>query len=421
MKWQLDQFRGKDIVFVGAGKGRALAGVQAFLSAHGNINSFAAIDKQDNDNPLEFLTSYDAGKTVFIKNEAVPGSEMPVSYYTPLQLFFELVGQCDAVTVGITGTKGKSTTAALTAHILQSAGKDVVLAGNIGQSPLSSLDKANTDTIFVLELSSYQLSDLAISPHISACLNLYNDHTDWHGSLDGYWEAKHNIMRYASAEDIFIYNPDFPELKKWATTANCKTIAIDKSTPLDLSHAQLFGEHNRLNALVAREIAHQFDISDHIISGAIDSFTPLKHRMQLVATVNKRTYIDDGIGMTPESTLASLTAISQKYGHIGCVLLGGQDRNYHYKNLMTAIAKLQVPALVLFPDTAQKMKEAFPATYTPHILETTSMETAVKWASRQAPIHTTIVLSTAAPSYSLWKDFEEKGDQFQRAISRLTS
>lgn len=419
MNWPLENFSGKDVVFVGAGKGRAMAGVQEFLTRNASLKSFTGIDKQAGDKPLGFLLDYDTSRTMFIKNEGIPGQEMPVPYTTAMQLFFELVKQTGATTVGITGTKGKSTTTALTAHILKSAGRDVVLAGNIGVSPFEGLEGATNKIIFVLELSSYQLSDLKVSPHISACLNLYNDHTDWHGSLDKYWEAKHNIMRFAGDQDVFIYNPDFPALKDWADNANCKTVAIDTSERLDISKAKLFGEHNRLNALIAREVARQFNIDDETTLAAINSFEPLRHRMQLVATKNNRTFIDDAIGMTPESTTASLKAVSQKFGQIGCLLLGGQDRNYDFSELMKFIASQKIPKLVLFPDTVKKMQAAMPADYQPEIYEISDMAAAVKWAADNAPQNSVVLLSTAAPSYSLWRDFEDKGDQFQTAVRGL--
>ena len=420
MKWQLDQFADKDIVFVGAGQGRSLSGIRDFLEKNGHIDLFSAVDKDTSDQPLAFLKSYNQDRTVFIKNEAIPGHEMPVPYITPLQLFFRLAGSVGATTVGITGTKGKSTTTALTAHILKAAGKRVVLAGNIGVSPFSALDTATADTIFVLELSSYQLDDLRVSPHVSACINLYNDHTNWHGSLEKYWEAKHNIMRYAGPDDLFIYNPSFPELTRWASEASCRTKAIDPDAHLELSHAKHFGEHNRHNALIAREIAREFGIDDDAIQQAVDSFVPLRHRMQVAAIKNGVAYIDDAIGMTPESTMASLKAIHEKFGTIACVLLGGQDRNYDFTPVIEFIASLDIPNIVLFPDTIAKMRSAFPADYHPNVFETKSMTDAVRFATEHATENSVVVLSTAAPSYSLWRDFEEKGDQFQDAVRTLS-
>lgn len=419
MKWQLDQFADKDVVFVGAGQGRSLAGIQDFLERHAHIDLFTAVDKQAGEKPFEFLNSYNPSRTVFIKNEAIPGRELPVPYLTPFQIFFSLVAKTGAKTVGITGTKGKSTTTALTAHILKTAGKRTILAGNIGVSPFPALDTATADTIFVLELSSYQLDDLRVSPHVSACINLYNDHTNWHGSLEAYWEAKHNIMRYAGPDDLFIYNPSFPAMQAWAKDAVCRTKAIHPDEHLDMSHARLFGDHNRQNALIAREIAREFGVDDKTSQQAIESFVPLRHRMQVVAIKKGVAYVDDAIGMTPESTMASLKAIHDKFGSISCVLMGGQDRSYDFTCVMELIASLEVPNVVFFPDTIEKMRAALPKDFTPNILETRSMVEAVRFAANHATEDSVVVLSTAAPSYSLWRDFEEKGDQFQAAVNEL--
>ena len=419
MTFDLAEFKDKDVVFVGVGKGRAVEGIKPFLEQHAQLKSFSGVDKQAGDKPLDFLLEYDQSSTIFIKNEGIPGTEMPVPYMTPLQLFFRLARDNQLTIVGITGTKGKSTTTALTADMLKAGGKNVVLAGNIGISPLPALESAAADTIFVLELSSYQLSDLTISPHVSACINLYNDHVPWHGSLENYWEAKHNIMRFAGPDDVFVYNPDFPALQEWAKDAQCKTVAIDPREQVDLSGAKLFGGHNGLNVLVAREIARQFGIDDTAVMQAVRKFEPLRHRMQTVAVKDGRTYIDDAIGMTPESTLAGLTAITKAVGPIGCLFLGGQDRGYDFDELMKAIASYNVPHLVLFPETEAKMKAAMPDGYKPAIFETQSMQDAVAYAAEHAPENSVVLLSTAAPSYLLWKDFEDKGDQFQAAVNAL--
>jgi UDP-N-acetylmuramoylalanine--D-glutamate ligase len=419
MKFDLSDFAGKDVVFVGVGKGRSMAGIQPFLEKHTSLKSFTGVHKQDGPEPLAFLKEYNPGTTIFFKNEAIPGSEMPVPYTTPLQVFFRIAHENNLTTVGITGTKGKSTTASLTAAILEQAGKKVALAGNIGVSPLPTLSEATPETIFVLELSSFQLSDLHVSPHISACINLFNDHTDWHGSLESYWEAKHNIMRFAGPNDTFIYNPDYTTLRTWAEEARCQTKAIDPTEKLDLSGAQLFGDHNVLNALIAREIARQFGVRDETSMQAIRQFAPLRHRMQTVATKHGRTYVDDAIGMTPESTMASLAAITKSIGPVGCLLLGGTDRNYDFTDLMQAIARYNVPHLVLFPETEELMKASLPADYHPQIYETKSMIDAVRYAADHAPENSVVLLSTAAPSYVLWADFEDKGDQFQSAVTAL--
>lgn len=418
MKWDLSKFNAKDVIFIGGGKGRSEHGVKSFLTKHVKLASFSSIEKTD-DNLSNLALRYNLDETIFIKNEAIPGREVNVPYITPMQLFFELIHNTSITTIGITGSKGKSTTTALVAHILSEADKEVYLAGNIGVSPFVFLDEAGDKSIFVLEISSYQLSDMTISPHISACLNLYNDHTDWHGSLENYWEAKHNIVRYAHKEDIFVYNPNFPALVLWAKQASCKTIAIDVNEKLSLNHALLFGQHNKLNAIVARQIARQLGVSDSISNQAIASFKPLQHRMELIKVISDVYYIDDAIGMTPEATFASIKAIRSKYGPIGCLLIGGQDRNYDFSQLINEIVEQKIGNLVLFPDTVDKLLSLLPKTYKPNILVSTSMDEAVFFAYLHTPPHHVVLLSTAAPSYSLWTDFEQKGNQFVAAVNRL--
>jgi len=148
-------------------------------------------------------------------------------------------------------------------------------------------------------------------------------------------------------------------------------------------------------------------------------FEPIKHRMQTVAVKGTRTYVDDAIGMTPESTLAGLKAITEHIGPVGCLFLGGQDRDYDFTELMKAIASYNVPHLVFFPETEAKMKAGMPDGYKPAMFETQSMTDAVTYAAEHAPENSVVLLSTAAPSYLLWKDFEDKGDQFQAAVNAL--
>ncbi len=421
MNWPLEQFEDKSVVFVGVGQGRSMNALESFIIANANVVSFEGVDKQDTTEPLEFLKQYDADNSVFIKNEGIPGHEMPVPYVTPINIFFACIEKLQARTVGITGTKGKSTTAALTADMIRAGGyNDVRLAGNIGTSVFEGIETATKDTVFVIELSSYQLSDVEYSPSVAACINLYNDHADWHGSVGAYWEAKHNIIHRSQKSDLFVYNPAFPELERWAQHATCRTIAIDPNEDIDLSRSSLYGDHNKLNALIARLIAREFDVPDEISQQALDSFHPLPHRMEFVAEKDGHIFIDDAIGMTPESTTASINAILEKYGSIGCLFLGGTDRGYDFREFFKFIEKQQVPNIILFPDTIAIMRASMPESYRPNILEASDMRTAVRWAHEMAPKQSVVLLSTAAPSYSLWKKgFEEKGRQFKQNVLEL--
>jgi UDP-N-acetylmuramoylalanine--D-glutamate ligase len=415
----LDQFDGKNVVFVGVGRGRSFESFRDFATKHSKALSVTGVDKQDGPEPLAFLKDYDPATTVFVKNEGIPGTEMPVPYLTNMNLFFELVEKLGARTVGVTGTKGKSTTTALTAAMLRTGGLDVILAGNIGVSVFEDLENATKDTVFVLELSSYQLSDIQHSPNIAICINLFNDHADWHGSQKAYWEAKHNIMRFCGPDDLFIYNPDFPALQDWADGATCRTAAIDAQEEINMDNTALYGEQNRLNALAARLAARELGVSDEDCQAALDEFKPLEHRMEKVPTTNEHVFINDAIGMTPESTLASMKAVTTKHGPIGCLFLGGQDRGYDFSELVSQIAAANIPNLVLFPDTEETFKKMLPDGYTPEIFETKDMDEAVKWAAEHAPAGSVVLMSTAAPSYSAWSGFEEKGTLFKAAVAKL--
>jgi UDP-N-acetylmuramoylalanine--D-glutamate ligase len=415
----LDIFDNKDVVFVGVGRGRSFEGFRNFIKSHGKALSISGVDKKAGERPLDFLKEYDSAKTVFIKNEAIPSHEMPVPYLTPMNIFFEVIEKLGARTVGITGTKGKSTTTALTSAMLKAGGLDVVLAGNIGVSVFDEIDRASAKTVFVLELSSYQLSDIKHSPNIAVCINLYNDHSDWHGSRDLYWKAKQNIVKFSKKNDLFIFNPNFQVLEDWANSADCRHLAIDTTEVIDMSKTKLYGEHNRLNALAARMVARELGVSDTDSQKALDDFTPLEHRMEFVANKNNHIFINDAIGMTPESTLASMKAVNKKHGRIGCLLLGGQDRGYDFGELVTLLLDYKIPNIVLFPDTVNKFKQLFPSDYQPNIFETRDMAEAVLWADKNTPEDSVVLLSTAAPSYSVWTGFEEKGSLFKQAVDRL--
>lgn len=415
--WKLDKFAGKEVVFIG--RGREGLSFEKFIKKHGQIADFRFVDQKDGPGYLEKLNELDLKKSVVVKTAGCPGRLVPVAYTTPTQVFFELVGQTGATTVGVTGTKGKTTTSSLIAAMLSQAGKQVIICGNIGRPMLDYLDGATDQTIFVIELSSQQLDDIKISPNIGVATNIYNDHVDYHGSQKAYQEAKHNICRYMTPDDCFIYNPSFPLLQEWASQTAGRAIAIDGDEAIDMSKTSLIGVHNRLNAIMARTVATLLGASAQDCQQALNQFAPVRHRLQLVRQHSGLSYVDDAIGSQPEATIAGLHAVQTAIGPIGCLLLGGKDRQYDFSELIKEIANQTIPCLVLFPETGALIKQALPASYQPKIFETTSMAEAVEWASQNTPQDTVVLLSSAAPSYSLWKDFEEKGNLFQDAVNKL--
>jgi len=419
MKWDLKQFDNKDVIMTGQNRDMTLT--RQFLEKHAKAKSYHHIFIEvDSKTPVyEQLGNPDPNQTIVIKAPGVPGRRMSVPYITSAQLFFDLARQLGATIIGVTGTKGKTTTASLTQAMFEASHKPAVLCGNMGTSFLPLLEGETDQTIFVAELSSQMLEDLSVSPHIGIITNLYNDHTDYHGSLENYYKAKHKLVAHMHPNDLFIYNDRVELLKKWAQEIPARTIAISGNEPIDMSKTGLIGEHNRLNAIMARTAAMEYGVSESVCQQALDKFQPIKHRLEPVATINRITYIDDAIASQPEAAIAGLKAISQQVGPVGCLLLGGQDRDYDFGPLMQAVGEAAIPSLVLFPDTIQKMKTAMPKNYLPAILETSDMKEAVAWASQQAPKDSVVLLCSGAPSYSIWKDFEHKGDLFQAAVQSL--
>ncbi|HEY8998939.1 MAG TPA: UDP-N-acetylmuramoyl-L-alanine--D-glutamate ligase [Candidatus Saccharimonadales bacterium] len=419
MTHDLSSFKGKDVILIG--EGRDMLATADFLREHTEARSFTHrfFDPHKGESAYEQFGSPDLNQTVIIKTAGVPGSAVGAPYTTSTELFFKLIKPMGNTTIGVTGTKGKTTVASLIARMLEAAGKDVILCGNIGKAMITYLDEARPETIFVIELSSYQLDELRVSPHIACVTNLYYDHVDYHGSLDAYWESKHHIVEFMGPGDIFVYDPGFAKVAEWAKASKATTITIDANESLDMSSTKLIGDHNRVNAVMAKTVAMQAGASKEDCARALEGFEPVTHRLQTVRTVREVTFIDDAIASNPEAAVAGIEAVTKQVGPVGVMLLGGKDRGYDYHALMQKLADAKVPSLVFFPETTAKMKVAMPADYTPETFETENMDEAVQWAAAHAPKGSVVLLSNGAPSYSLWKDFEEKGDQFQAAVGKL--
>ncbi|MFA6353921.1 MAG: Mur ligase family protein [Candidatus Paceibacterota bacterium] len=343
------------------------------------------LDQGIDNNYLEKQSNYDLA----IKTPGISRSKIEIPYTTATNIFFS---ENKNLTIGITGSKGKSTTASLIYEILKKAGKKVRLLGNIGNPMLGALlESPKIDGIFVIELSSYMLEDIEYSPNVAVLLNLFPEHMNYHGGVENYYKAKNNIFKFQKPNDISFCPPFITKV------------------PLKNFEIPLLGTHNLENIKAAVKVAKLFKISDKIIREAIINFKSLPHRLEYVGEFKKIKFYDDAISTTPESTIAALKALPQT----ATIMLGGEDRGYDFSVLEKVLRKSNVKNLVLFPDTGKrilKSKKGF------KILETNSMEKAVDFAFKNTPEGTICLLSNASPSYSLWKNFEEKGDLFKKFV-----
>jgi len=397
----------KKILILGYGKeGKA---TEKFLKKYLPETVIGIADQNVDPNYLDEQKKYDLA----VKSPGVPKRLVTIPYSTATNIFLANINN---IVIGVTGTKGKSTTASLIYSILKTAGKKVHLVGNIGRPMLLELFKQpDKDEIFVCELSSYQLDDIRYSPHISVITNLFPEHMNYHGSIDNYYLAKKNILKFVKPDDYYCYNPNYPLLKQWTENIKCHLLPSNRIIYFDQSANPLIGEHNLENIDAATAVAKIFDISDEIIKNAVRNFQPLPHRLQFVGKFKDILFYDDAISTTPESTVCAINSFQK----IGTIFLGGLDRGYDFNELSKIIIDKKIPNIVLFPDSGEKIFNLLKKVIRINFLKTKSMEEAISFAYKNTPANTVCLLSTASPSYSLWKNFEEKGNQFQLFVKKL--
>lgn len=394
----------KNALILGYGKeGRV---TERYLKRYHADLKLGIADQKDGPNYLATQKNFDMA----VRTPGVAKGKVKIQYTTATNIFFSRVKQ---LTIGVTGTKGKSTTAALINAMIKAGGKKGRLLGNIGRPALGMLSRPiGADDIFVVELSSYQLDDIEASPRIAVVLNLWPDHMNYHGSAEKYYRAKKNIINWQRSSDVFVYNPNDKRLSAWAGEARAKTAAFASDIPLPDNNIPLIGEHNRENVRAAVAVARLLDIADGSIAEAIISFKPLPHRLESLGVEGGITFYDDAVSTTPESTIQAILALK----NIGTIFLGGEDRGYDFSELEKVVRAHHIRNVALFPDSGARI---FKSRRGLNILETSDMAQAVKFAFVYTPPGSICLLSTASPSYSLWKNFEEQGRQFQAAIRRL--
>lgn len=404
---KLNELRNKKILIVGYGiEGKA---TYAFLKKNLPGVTVDIVDKKDSPDYLSRQKDYD----VAVRSPGVHPGELTIPYTTATNIFFANV---KGFTIGVTGSKGKSTTASLIFSILKEANYSVHLVGNIGTPMLSALsDEPEGKKYYVCELSSYQLTDIEYSPDIAVIVNLFPEHMDYHGSVEAYYEAKKRILRYATAKTRFVYNPEYRELSELARASIAQATPFRSDIPVPENDIPLLGKHNRDNIRAAATVATLVGIDDSVVQEAVKKFTPLRHRLQFVGEFKGIRFFDDAISTTPQSTICAIDSLSP----IGTLFLGGQQRGYDFSDLADRIKQANIKTIVLFPDSGQIIrKELEKKNVMGEIYETDDMEEAVQFAYAHTPKDTICLLSTASPSYSVWKNFEEKGDLFQSFVKK---
>jgi UDP-N-acetylmuramoylalanine--D-glutamate ligase len=323
--------------------------------------------------------------------------------------------------LGVTGTKGKSTTAALAHHIARAGGERAELAGNIGRPALELLD-ADPEALAIVELSSYHVADLAVGPEVATITNLYAEHADWHGSEQAYRAEKLRILALPGVERAVLWARQ-PELAAAPTAAERRlfgepsgwdvidgALAYAGETRLAAAGLPLAGEHNALNLCAALTALEAVGIAPASPADALAGFEPLPHRLQTIAEIGGVTWVDDSISTTPESALAALASFP---GRPLVLLGGGQDRGQDYTALGAELARSGT-ALVAMGSTGPRLRDAAREAGVPaaRALLAEDLAGAVALARELVVPGAVVLLSPAAPSYDRFRDFEERGERF---------
>jgi len=330
----------------------------------------------------------------------------------------------DAKTICISGTMGKSTTAALTAHLLSSAGVKTCLAGNIGRPMLDCGDE-DVDW-WVIELSSYQITDLEANPDIALLLNLSAEHVDWHGGAERYAADKLKLAELAADGRVIANFTDAALVKKLAdfpavtwfnhfdTWQACDSGVTGTHKRHVDAPASLPGEHNMQNLAAALTVVDELGLEIENLGEALSSFTGLPHRLQLIGERAGIRYVDDSISTTPVSVSAAL----QTFGNRDVVLLlGGMDRGLDWNEFAIGLAGRIPHAIITLPDNGPRifacLKEAGIAPEGGlHAVE--KLSDAVQLARELVPEKGCILLSPGAPSFPHFRNFEARGNQFKK-------
>ena len=346
------------------------------------------------DNYLQNLNNYD----IILKTPGISFAHLnyyiePEKISSQTALFLQYYGK---QTIGITGTKGKSTIASLINHILRKYNRNVVLAGNIGVPFFDIADKITQQTWVVAELSAHQLEFVQHSPHIAIWLNLYQEHLDHFNSFSSYGQAKLNITKYQNENDILVYNKD----DEWITKFLFQHNFVRKFYPFS----------NDVKYKAARVTCGLLGIIDYKIEKAIASFIPLEHRQEFVGEKHGIRFYNDSIATVPEATIFALETLAE----VNTLLLGGFDRGIDYTVLYDFLQKKPVENIVFMGPAGMRMKTEWKTTIH-HIVEN-DMQKIIQFAIARTKKGKICLLSPAAASYDQYTNFEERGKLFKKWV-----
>jgi UDP-N-acetylmuramoylalanine--D-glutamate ligase len=349
--------------------------------------------------------------------------------------------------IGVTGTKGKGTTCTLITKMLLAAGKDARVGGNIGIPPLSFIGELTPESWVILELSSFQLSDIRYSPPIAVCLMVVPEHLNWHADMADYKTAKSRLFAQQTADDVAIYlasNPDTTEIasagagrklpyyQQPGAWVNGTAVTIDGQEICTTDELKLLGKHNWQNVCAAVTAVWEAGIRDiAAMRSVLTSFSGLEYHIERIRELDGVQYYNDSFGTTPETAIVAMEAFSEPK----IMIVGGSDKGVEFDGLAQAIAAQNVRHVVLIGNTAPSDGQLPTASLkiaaaleVQHFTNVTSlvrrggptMQEAVDTARAVAQAGDVVLLSTGCASFDMFPNYKARGAQFTETVNALS-
>jgi len=442
----IEKLKDKSICILGLGKEGM--STYKFIRRHLPNKFITIIDKKDvsnlisddnvkliyGDDYLDNLDKYD----LIIKSPGISFKDINIDSIkdkitSQLQLLLEVFKNN---TIGITGTKGKSTTSTLIHKIIKDQGYDTYLLGNIGNPMFDDIENFNSDTYLVIEMSSLQLEFVKVSPHIGIVLNLLEDHLDHAGTVYHYHECKMNMFKYQESNDYSIYSLDDINTVSWLNNnkylSNMYKVTLNNKVDNNIiylnndnvvfnnnilynknSKRNLVGDHNLSNIMFALLVSNILKLDINKTIESINTFSPLEHRLELVGTYNEITYYNDSISTIPMATINAVKALK----NVDTLIFGGMDRGIDYNDLVDFLSKSNINNLICMPTTGNKIGERLKEiTTNKNIYFIETLKEAVDKAKIVTEKGKICLMSPAASSYEYFKNFEEKGTKYKEYV-----
>ena len=409
-----------------------------FIEMYDDVAKDENIEITSKDDYLINLEQFDIiMKTPGLSFKNVDTSKFIHKIKSQLELFLEFI---DVFTIGVTGTKGKSTTSSLIYSIINEQCQDVHLLGNIGVPLFNEIDKLTEKSIVVLELSSHQLEYVEVAPNISIILNIFEEHLDHYKSYEHYINAKINICRYQKENDYFIYSidneilnnhimgmqeikPNICEISYLGNEkqhADSKLIKRNENMVIseendvlytDSENRKILGDHNFNNIMFAATVAKIMNLDLEKAQETIYKFEPLPHRMEFVGEFDGVKYYNDSIATVPASTINGVETLKD----VNTLIIGGKDRGVDYTEFAEFLGNTNIENLICLPDTGWAIADMVVNENMGKFI-VNDMKMAVSIAKQVTKKGSICLLSPAASSYGFFKNFKERGELFKKFV-----